>query len=123
MPHGNITDSDLDFLEQLARAASVGPWSLGLSPTATIAEAVVYMTKSVEQGDTPQLWMVALGQEPAIEASTEPVPIVAYTGNGPTSEANARYLANVQPQNVLTLIAALRQAWREARAARLEQEV
>lgn len=100
-----LSDSDLEGLEQLARAASQELWSIGASRTETHEEAVAYVTKSIAASDVANLWMVFYGDE-------DPR-VVCYTGNGPTSEANAFYLANVQPRNLLALIEDLRAAYAE----------
>lgn len=119
MPHSDVdlTDSDLDLLEQCARAASPSPWSLGITPTETMDQAVGWMRAQVQAGVGPQLWMVLLGEWPEGEGPEIGVS-PAYTGNGPTSEANARHLVAAQPGNMLALIASLRQARAEAREAR-----
>lgn len=114
----DITNADLIVLEQAARAASSSPWSLGVSPTNTVEEAANYIADSARQAGGSQVWFVVIGKWPEGTMGPERAKIPAYTGNGPTSEANARYLVCVQPSNVLALINALRQARAEARQAR-----
>jgi hypothetical protein len=50
------------------------------------------------------LWMVFIGDPNAPDGTICP----AYTGNGPTSRANAEYLAAVQPRNMRWICAVLR---------------
>ncbi len=119
MNHSEITDADLTVLEQAARAASASPWSLGVSNTATVEEAAAYSSDAVRKGDGAQLWMIVLGEYAEGEGPEEGIS-PAVTGNGPTSEANARYLVCVQPSNVLLLIAELRKARADLRQARAQ---
>ena|ERR1051325_4071015 len=100
-----ISQDDLQGLYDLANAATQEPWALGHSGTQTHEEAIAYITEVLTKSDATDLWMVFVGN-PTIEGDTK---IVAYTGNGPTSEANARYLANLSPENLRTLVL---QIWR-----------
>lgn len=100
-----LSQADLDELEALARAASQQRWEVGHSATGTLEDAVAWTERTLAQSDATDLYMVFYG-DPAIEGDTR---VVALTGNGPTSEANADYLYAVQPQNLLRILAAYRQ--------------
>ncbi len=104
MAQVTFTPAELDELERLATAATQDLWQFGHSGTETLEDAVAWMTDVISHRDAPDLWAVFCGDP-------EDKPIMpAYTGNGPTSEANAAYLVAVQPRNVLALIAQLRRA-------------
>lgn len=74
------------------------------SGTETLEDAVAWMTEVLSHSDAPDLWGVFCGNPDDRPA------IPAMTGNGPTSEANARYLVAVQPRTMLKLLIFLRQA-------------
>jgi hypothetical protein len=100
-----ISQDDLQRLYDLAGNATQEAWQIGHSGTQTHEEALHYITDALTKSDATDLWMVFIGN-PEVEGDTK---IVAYTGNGVTSEANAYYLANLAPENVRTLIL---QVWR-----------
>lgn len=104
-----ISQDDLQGLYDLANAATQEPWQLGHSGTETLEAAVAYITDALTKSDQPDLWMVFVGNA-EVEGNTK---IVAYTGNGPTSEANARFLANLSPENLRTLVMQIWQYERE----------
>lgn len=104
-----ISQDDLQGLYDLANAATQEPWALGHSGTDTHEAAIAYVTDVLTKSDQADLWMVFIGN-PGIEGDTR---VVAYTGNGPTSEANARYLANLSPENLRTLVVQIWQYERE----------
>lgn len=97
-----LTAEDLDRIEIYAQAASSGQWMVGRANTETIEAAVEYMATALRKRADPELWMVFVG-DPNNE-----VAVPAYTGNGPTSQANANYLAIAQPHNILVLVRVLR---------------
>lgn len=97
-----LTAEDLDRIERYAQAASSGQWMVGRANTETIEAAVEYMATALRKRADPELWMVFVG-DPNNE-----VAVPAYTGNGPTSQANANYLAIAQPHNMLVLVRVLR---------------
>lgn len=101
-----ISLDDLDQIEAAARAASPGPWQLGRHDSETIEEAVEYVAEIVRKGSHPDIWLAFIGDHTTEGASR----VVALTGNGPTSQANADYLATLHPANVLNLVAFLRAA-------------
>lgn len=104
-----ISQDDLQMLYDLATNATQEPWQWGHSGTGSHEEAIQYVTEVIGKSDQTDLWMVFIG-DPTVEGDTK---IVAYTGNGLTSEANARYLANLSPENVRTLILQIWQHERE----------
>jgi hypothetical protein len=104
-----FSENDFDELEALARAASQEPWQWGHSATETHEDAIKWATETIAASDATDLHMVYYGN-PEIEGDTR---VVAYTGNGPTSEANARYLQAAQPAHVLAMLEMLRGARRE----------
>lgn len=104
-----ISQDDLQGLYDLANAATQEPWALGHSGTGTLEAAIQYVADAIGKSDQTDLWMVFIGN-PEIEGGTK---IVAYTGNGPTSETNARYLANLSPENLRTLVVQIWQYERE----------
>lgn len=99
-----ITRQDLDELDQLINAATQAEWNVGHTGTTTIDDAVEHMRDAIRRRDAPDVWMVFIG-DPNDENGTI---CPAYTGNGPTSRANAEYLAAVQPRNMRWICAALR---------------
>lgn len=94
-----ITAEDLERFETYAQAASSGIWEVGRSGTETIDAAVEYMATALRKRTTAELWMIVTG---------DPLVMPAFTGNGPTSEANANYLAVAQPHNLRVLVAFVR---------------
>lgn len=99
-----VRRDNLDELEALAKAASQTEWQLGHTGTATLDDAVRWMEDTIRKRDSPDIWLVFIGQVDA-EGGTL---TTAYTGNGPTSEANARYITAVQPSYIRTIIYVLR---------------
>jgi hypothetical protein len=95
---------EVDQLEELARAATLDDWQVGRSGTETIEDAVQWMADTIRKRDDPELWMVFIGDHTVENGTLMP----AYTGNGPTSRANAEYLAAAQPRILLKLCAFLR---------------
>lgn len=72
-----------------------------------VADTVAY---SAMQGVSTELWGVALPKE----GNEERARVVCYTGNGPTSEVHARFMAQA-PSTILALLSELEQAERERR--------
>jgi hypothetical protein len=114
--HLSFSDEQLDEMARLARAATQEPWQWGHSGTETLEDAVQYATEQIEKTylltDRTDLWMAFHG-DPNVEGGTK---IIAFTGNGLTSEANAAYLMAAQPQNLIVLIDELRRARAKLRA-------
>ncbi len=116
----NITDADLARFMAIADAASPEPWQWGHTGTKTVEDAIVFVTENVtstyEATDIADLSCVFVG-DPDVSGSTK---LVTITGNGPTSRANAEYIAAAQPRNVQCLITEIRRQRNEiARLARL----
>lgn len=107
-----MTAPDLDALERAAQEATPGPWDVW-------AERI--------DGDRSRAGDELLQQVALTEAVGDHLYLLnaggkcpATTGCGPTSEANAAYIASANPAAILSLIARLREAERhrdEARAA------
>lgn len=94
----------LKELRRLHEAATPGPGDIGIFETDVAAERVV---ANLSHGSGP-CWLVWLPDHP-LTRGTRPAPehavTVAITGNGPNSEANARWLAEVysHASDILTL--------------------
>lgn len=104
-----ITNAVLDELTEIAEAATQDEWKWGHTGTDTLEAAVAWMAETISKRDSPDLWMVFCG-----DPDNEPI-TPAYTGNGPTSEANARYLCAAQPMNVYRLITEIKRGRNEIR--------
>lgn len=102
----HISDADLAGLIDRARAASQEPWQLGHSGTTSLEEAAAYVADTIAKSDQPNLHMVFVGDS-TVEGATR---VVAFTGNGPTSEANAFYLACLEPRHIIALCEELQSA-------------
>ncbi len=93
---------DLEKLRQLAQAATKGPWRWTLTKQSVRDEVLEYFAAhydKCQEGPLHGVGIPAPGR--AIE---EECLAVSITGNGPTSEANAQYIAALDPQIVLGLI-------------------
>lgn len=110
------TDEQLEELDVIARAASPGEWAWGQTPTKTVNAAVRWAAKSIRQSDSPGLWELYIGVP-------EDPKLVANCGNGPTSEANCKYLNCVQPRNIHALVADLLRARRQIALLEAEDEL
>lgn len=114
IPKTPITDADLAEMERLALAASQADWQIGHTDTKTHEEAITFLTETIAKRDSSDLWLVFFGGDRRYEGDQEYADeslTVAITGNGPTSEANAAYLAACKPATLLLLINELRR-WR-----------
>lgn len=100
----------LTELEALARWASQARWWHARADVVDRDDAVAFVRESLEQSESHELYMICVGTEgqPDFRA-------VAYTGNGPTSEDNARYIAALHPTNVRALVAEIRRLREELR--------
>jgi hypothetical protein len=96
-----ITDENLKFIRDAATKASQDTWYWGVTPPDREA-ARKWLTDCFDKGEADQGHMVVItdGDKP-LEVSSL---CVAFTGNGPTSEANARFIATMSPANVLLLL-------------------
>ncbi len=107
------TDAELDELTALARSASGGEWFWTHTPTKTVNAAVRWVAKTTRASDSPTIWGVMIG-------TSDNPQIIAYTGNGPTSESNSAYLTAVQPRNITSLIEQLVYARRQVQDLRTQ---
>jgi hypothetical protein len=109
-----LSDSDLAELADRARAATQEPYRWGHSGTETHEAAIAYMDDALGMSDSADIHMVFVG-DPTVEGATR---IVAYTGNGPTSEANATYLSCMTPETIIAICDELRNARHQIRHLR-----
>ena len=105
----------LEDLEQLARACLMAGegWQWGAFRGETIDDVVEELAKTARYGTDTNLWCVWLPDPESEDGSSL---IVCHTGNGPTSEAHARFLS-IAPKLVLELVAKIRE--HEATISRL----
>lgn len=104
-----ITNEQIAQWRELADAASFADWQVGHTATETHEAAAAFMAESIAKSDKTDLWMVCFGERDENNVINEAI-TVAYTGNGPTSEANAYYLAACKPQNIYNVLSALLRA-------------
>jgi hypothetical protein len=95
-------ESGLDRLERLARAATQGQWEYGSTPVATSLEALNICHENILATKAPV--------DQFYEVFLEDGRRTALIGNGPTSAANAEYIAALHPANVLHLVSLARPA-------------
>lgn len=86
-----MTAAELDELEALANAATPGPWLWGRHTFKTKDEAKEWISETFEQREGLELWMSFV---PDPERPGESL-FTAITGNGPHSEANAAFVAQL----------------------------
>lgn len=98
-----LSDADLEELTALAGAATQHRRQWGHSGTGTLEDASAYIIDQLAKAEESDIQMVFIGQD-------DPR-VVAITGNGPTSAANAQYITALCPGVILSLI-------REVQAAR-----
>lgn len=98
IPLGPIDDSVLAELRTIALTASMYDWSWGHSCTETQEAALEYMAGMLSHSDRTDLQLVIF------EDDGGDTKAVAITGNGPNSEANARFMCAAQPVNVVRLL-------------------
>ena len=104
-----ITNDMLDELTVIAEAATQDEWRWGHTGTETLEAACAWLIEAISKRDDPDLWMAF-----ALDHDGETV-TPAFTGNGPTSEANARYIVAAQPANVVRLITEIKRGRNEIR--------
>ncbi len=83
-----LTADDLASIRELAEAASPGELSWGAMRAEHVAQ-LADKTAAIDGTDPTEMWTTWLG--PADDAL-----IVAVTGNGPTSKANARFFSRAR---------------------------
>lgn len=85
---GSLTVADLDAIEEVANAASPAPWILAITPKEWGRDEIA----------ANQVKMISEGGERAHfcihpdDADDDAPRATAFCGNGPTSEANARFV-------------------------------
>lgn len=87
--------TDLEHLERVALAATAGPWDVWAERTETKEEAIAELTAQVN------LTVDFCGAVYLLNANGK---CPATTGCGPTSAANAAFIAAANPQTVLALL-------------------
>jgi hypothetical protein len=102
-----MTPTDIEKLKELASKATPGPWDVWSEPCESVQDAERELCEQAQKSE-PFAYAVYL-----LNAGGK---CPATTGCGPTSKANADYLAAANPAVVLSLIAAL-----EAAHARIKQ--
>lgn len=100
---GKVTN--LKKLRALAEAATQGALSLGNFPDPSPTAAVAYFGDMIRKG-SGEVWAVVTPMLDGTPLEEEAL-YLAITGNGPTSESNARFIAVANPRTVLALIEAL----------------
>jgi hypothetical protein len=92
--------TDTDKLRALASAATPGPWHRGHQPDGR--DAVEYFTEIYSYGTPGRVWLACVPVEG--KDINDEAKFTAITGNGPTSEANASFIAAASPSVVLGLL-------------------
>lgn len=101
-------------IEEVATASTPAPLAWGIHPAATVDEAAAWMAESIRKCPGTTVHMVVQGS-PGQEIADGKV--TAYTGNGPTSEANAIFYAGAR-EAALLLVAEVRRLGKIEVAAR-----
>jgi hypothetical protein len=96
-----MTPTDIEKLKELASKATPGPWDVWSEPCESVQDAERELCEQAQKSE-PFAYAVYL-----LNAGGK---CPATTGCGPTSKANADYLAAANPAVVLSLIAALEAA-------------
>jgi hypothetical protein len=96
------SDEQLAHVLDIANKASQPDWRIGHTGTETHEAALAWLTDCLMKSDMTDVWMAFYGD-------LDNAQVVAFTGNGPTSEANAEYLALCTPHNIKGLVEDLRQ--------------
>lgn len=100
--HAPLTDDMIDRWLDVACAATPNDWQRGASPE----DGRAYMLETYDKRAAGPVGCVHIDDP---ERPGESL-IVAITGNGPTSEANARHIAYSSPRNVVLVLRELRAA-------------
>lgn len=97
-----VTPELLAELRRVTEAATQGDYSLGNFPSDVLEDQISYFREMSSSG-TGAIWGVIVPTEDGV--SLEKAALwVAVTGNGPTSEANTRFIAAVNPAVVAALL-------------------
>lgn len=102
-----------EMLETCERATP-GPWTWGVTPDNQ--DGSKWLSDCFAKGSDNVCWLVVVpdGNAPIGDKAV----VVATTGNGPTSEANSRFLTACSPDRVKRLLLVLRDATEELRRQR-----
>lgn len=113
MPTPEEFAENLAFLGDILSTSTPAPWQWGISPTNTLEEAVAYFRDAMAHHESGQFHLV-FHETPNGETK-----LIAITGNGPTSPANARLivLAKQVASRYIEIGQALVESW-QAHAAR-----
>jgi hypothetical protein len=88
-----LTDEQIANLDRLEREATPGPWPLGVSETTSPEEVAEHLRQNALMSPGPVAWLLLHPNDYNGEAKIQHARAAASTGNGPTSEANARFLS------------------------------
>ena len=107
-----ISDGQRTELRKLAEAATPGRLRWAITEKDTHAEQAAWFEEHLSHTDSTTVHSVGVMDHPnTVVGDDEERPkhlvCMATTGNGPNSEANARFIAAASPANVLLLLAAL----------------
>lgn len=102
----NLTNNQIDKWREVASLASRERWCYGMSGD----DGRAYMLGCYDLGEPGPVGTVFL----------EDNRVIAITGNGPTSEANAKFIAWSCPENVMAALDALSDARAEIERLRAE---
>jgi hypothetical protein len=80
-------------LRKLCEEATPGPWELGVTDTATPEEVAEHMSKNAIMSGGPVAWLLLHPEDYDGTAKIQHARATLTTGNGPTSEANARLVS------------------------------
>ena len=105
-----LSEEQLREIEERERKASPGPWILGHSNTEVFTDAIDWMTNIIIKSTDPDLWCTGLyrGDDPGGDDPETEFLFTAVTGNGPTSAANADFIAHAR-QDIPALVATIRE--------------
>jgi hypothetical protein len=111
---GLLTDQEIaDWYAVAQKAGPHEPWQYGPSPETEPDDVEKMLRRTYDAGTPGPVHMVHVP-----DAGADTCVVVAITGNGPTSEANAKFLAWSQPRNVLLALDELKICRGEVNALR-----
>ncbi len=106
LSYQNLTKDQIDKWREVASRASRERWCYGTSGD----DGRAYMLECFDRGEAGPVGTVFLEDDR----------VIAITGNGPTSEANAKFIAWSCPANVMAALDALADARTEIERLRAE---
>lgn len=114
------TDIDEEILRGLARDASVGPFYL-IEDDGSVDDVLAHQASMLHLGDG-SCFSVGVADE---EVGLPETRCVAFTGNGPRSAANAKWIGAASPEVVLRIFDGLHESidYHRGHAARMEVEL